>query len=48
MPVSRRDLLRLAAAAPAAVGLGALSLGAMKGPQAPPTATAESLGILPA
>ena len=46
MPVSRRDLLRLAAAAPAAVGLGALSLGAMKGSLAPPTASAESLGIL--
>jgi hypothetical protein len=39
--VSRRDLLKLAAVAPAAAGLGVLS-----GAVAPPTASGDSLGLL--
>ena len=41
MSVSRRELLKLAAATPAAVGLGAMSAGL-----APVPASAESLGLL--
>jgi hypothetical protein len=41
MPVSRRDLLKLAAAAPAAAGVGALSAALT-----PPSASADSQGIL--
>ena len=41
MPVSRRDLLKLAAAAPAAAGVGALAAALT-----PPSASADSQGIL--
>ena len=41
MPVSRRDVLKLAAATPAALGLGALSAGLT-----PTVAAGESLGLL--
>ena len=41
MSVSRRDVLKLAAATPAALGLGALSAGLN-----PPAAAGESLGLL--
>lgn len=41
MSVSRRDLLKLAAATPAALGMGALS-----GALAPATASGDSLGLL--
>ncbi len=44
--LSRRSVLKYAAAAPAAVGLGALGLGVLANAVSTATASAESLGIL--
>jgi hypothetical protein len=46
MAVSRRDVLKLAAAAPAVVGLGGVLAGAVSTALNPPTASAAPLGIL--
>lgn len=45
MAVSRRDVLKCAAAAPAVLGIGGV-LTALSSALAPPTATAAPLGIL--
>ena len=46
MAVSRRDMLKYAAAAPAVVGLGGLLAGAVSTALNPATASADPLGIL--